>query len=215
MNVPVRGVYAITDCQDLDSVQLFHITERILHAGIAMLQYRDKATDPELRIYRANQLHKLCAACQVPFIINDDLELAQNIGADGVHLGRDDVSLASARKVLGSAAIIGVSCYNRLPDALLARDQGADYVAFGSFFPSRTKPGAVRALPELLVRAKDVLDIPLVAIGGITQENGGILVRSGADLLAIITGIYGEDNPEQAARNFNQIFDTYRENHHS
>lgn len=211
MDKPPRGIYAITDCQNLDSAQLFLVTEKILHAGIAMLQYRDKTSDRELRAARAHQLGRLCAARQVPFIINDDLELAQTTAADGIHLGRDDASLAAARDVLGTSAIIGVSCYNCLDNALRARDQGADYVAFGSFFPSRTKPDAVRADPELLGMAKSMMDIPLVAIGGITQENGEMLVRSGADMLAVISGIYGANDPEQATRNYNQLFTTGRE----
>jgi thiamine-phosphate pyrophosphorylase len=212
MNVPAQGVYAITDCQNLNTEQLLETTEEILQAGIAMLQYRDKTLDQKERIYRANQLRKLCITHHVPFIINDDLELALNVNADGIHLGKDDTSPKNARELLGSDFIIGVSCYNSMERALQARDYNADYVAFGSFFPSQTKPGAVRALPELLTQTRKIIDIPLVAIGGITLENGGILIDSGADLLAIISGIYGQTNPEQATRSYNQLFDTNMEN---
>jgi thiamine-phosphate pyrophosphorylase len=212
MNVPAQGVYAITDCQNLNSAQLFEITEEILRAGIAMLQYRDKTPDQKVRTYRANQLRKLCTTHHVPFIINDDLELARNVRADGIHLGKDDTSPVLARELLGCDSIIGISCYNSLERALQARDYNVDYVAFGSFFPSQTKPGAVRAIPELLTQAREMIDTPLVAIGGITLENGGILINSGADMLAIISGIYGQANPEQVTRSYKQLFDTNMEN---
>ena len=215
MKLPNHGVYAVTDCQNLDSVQLIDVTEKILQAGIAMLQYRDKGSDQEQRTYRANRLRKLCAAYQIPFIVNDDLELARSVRADGIHIGRDDTSPTHAREQLGADTIIGISCYNSLDNALLARDHGADYVAFGSFFPSPTKPDAVRAMPELLTQAREMIDIPLVAIGGITLENGGILINSGADMLAIISGIYGQANPEQVTRSYNQLFDTNMENNNS
>jgi len=215
MKLPSHGVYAITDCQNLDSVQPIDITEKILHAGIAMLQYRDKGSDQEQRTYRADRLRKLCMAYQVPFIVNDDLELARSVEADGIHIGRNDISPTHAREQIGADAIIGISCYNSLDNALQARDHGADYVAFGSFFPSQTKPDAVRATPELLAQARERVAIPLVAIGGITPENGGILVRSGATLLAIISGIYGQDDPIMATRKYNKLFDTNRENNNS
>ena len=144
----------------------------------------------------------------MPLIVNDDVALAAAVEAAGVHLGHNDAAPAAARDLLGPRAIIGVSCYNRLDLALAARDQGADYVAFGSFFPSSTKPLAVRADIDLLRRARRELRLPLVAIGGITPENGAVLVGAGADMLAVVTGVFGAPDPQAAARAYARLFDS-------
>jgi thiamine-phosphate pyrophosphorylase len=140
------------------------------------------------------------------FIVNDDAALARQSQADGVHLGREDTAPVQARARLGSRAIIGVSCYNELPRAQAAQEQGADYVAFGRFFPSRTKPQAVQAGPELLHEAKKKLRIPVVAIGGITPENGASLIAAGADALAVIEGVFGQADVRAAAERYAQLF---------
>jgi thiamine-phosphate pyrophosphorylase len=180
--------------------------------GARVIQYRDKARgragDTERRLAEARALHAVCHAAGVPFIINDDLALAAAVAANGIHLGRDDAAPAEARRLLGADAIIGVSCYDRLELAEAAQAAGADYVAFGSFFPSSTKPLAVRAGLDLLRRARDRIRVPLVAIGGITPENGAALIAAGADLLAVISGIFGGPDPRTAARRYASLFDT-------
>jgi thiamine-phosphate pyrophosphorylase len=140
------------------------------------------------------------------FIVNDDLDLAAAVGADGVHLGRDDAHPRRARHRLGRRALIGISCYNQLERAREAQALGADYAAFGRFFPSHTKPSAVQADPELLRRARREIDLPLVAIGGITPENAGFLLDAGADMLAVVDGVFGADDVRAAARSFTELF---------
>lgn len=174
-----------------------------------MVQYRDKGRDAPRRRAEAGALLALCRARSVPLIVNDDIDLAATIGADGVHLGRDDASLRHARERLGPRALIGVSCYNRLECAISAQAQGASYVAFGRFFPSPTKPGAAAAPVRLLREARPRVSLPIVAIGGITPENGGLLVRAGADLLAVISGVLGAADPARAAQAYQACFETY------
>jgi thiamine-phosphate pyrophosphorylase len=148
----------------------------------------------------------------VPLIINDDAQLAKAVGADGVHLGKDDGDIANARAVLGEAAIIGVSCYNSLDRAVTAQAQGASYVAFGRFFSSNTKPLAAPAQLDTLQQAKAVIKLPIVAIGGILPSNGLALIDAGADLLAVVGGLF--DNAlENAARQYHALFKNGVKNH--
>ena len=186
--------------------------ELAIAGGARVIQYRDKSGDlagnRERRLAEARALHAVCRRAGVPLIINDDATLAAAVAADGVHLGRDDGSPSEARRLLGSAAIIGVSCYNSLELAEAAQAAGADYVAFGSFFASSTKPLAVRADVGLLRRARQSIHLPLVAIGGITPENGAALIAAGADLLAVVSGLFGEPDPRSAAQAYAQLFDT-------
>ena len=154
----------------------------------------------------ARALNALCREHGVAFLINDDVRLAGTIGAAGVHLGRDDPDIGAARAVLGASALIGVSCYNELARAQAAQDAGADYVAFGRFFPSRTKPQAVPAAPELLRAARTALKIPIVAIGGITPENGASLIAAGADALAVIEGVFNQSDIRAAAERYARLF---------
>ncbi len=140
-------------------------------------------------------------------LINDDAELAHRIGADGVHIGKDDGGIASARKILGSKAIIGISCYNDINIALQAEANGVDYVAFGRFFPSTSKPLAAPAQIETLQQAKKQIKLPIVAIGGILPDNGEQLLTAGADILAVIGGIF-EHNPEQSAQSYMKLFNS-------
>ena len=175
--------------------------------GARIIQYRDKSSDQAKRLKEATALLTLCRAHDVPLIINDDLALAQQIGADGIHLGRDDITLQQARSELGASAIIGISCYNSLQHAQDAESAGASYVAFGRFFTSATKPHAVKAEIELLQQAKKTLSIPMVAIGGITPENGAQLVQAGADMLAVIQGVFAQQDIRHACHKFAKLFE--------
>jgi len=200
--VNLSGLYAIT----IPSENLLQQVEAAIAGGAAMIQYRDKCSDLSLRREQARQLSRICRAADIPLIINDDIELAAMVSAAGVHLGRDDVALKNARRDLGDEAIIGISCYNDFDLALQAQRQGADYIAFGSFFASPTKPLAVRADKSLLQRAKQELEIPVVAIGGITTDNGKPLIEAGADMLAVITALFAQADVEQASYSFVQLF---------
>lgn len=200
---PRRGLYVITREQDADDVVVRSVRQA-LQGGAAVVQLRDKVA--AARAQRAKLLVELCHAFGVPLIINDDVELALRSGADGVHLGRDDVSLTAARAALGPGSIIGMSCYDSPERAEAAAAQGADYVAFGRFFPSRTKPLATPAHLDTLRTAHARLTIPVVAIGGITTANGAELIAAGADLLAVVDAVFGEEEPEDAARRFQSLF---------
>lgn len=197
-----RGLYVITDGPRPD---LIPVVAQALAGGARVLQYRDKTRDHERRLTEARAIRALCAARQVPMIINDDVALAQAAGAAGVHLGEDDGDLAAARALLGQDAIIGVSCYDSLERARQLAAAGADYIAFGAFFPSPTKPHARRASFDLL-RQSAALGIPRVAIGGITPDNGGSLIDAGADYLAVISAVFGDPDVRGAATRFAQLF---------
>jgi thiamine-phosphate pyrophosphorylase len=200
------GLYAIADTQYLDDARLIPAVGEAIAGGARIVQYRDKKHVAADRARQAGELASLCRQHDALFIINDDVELAKQVQATGVHLGREDASFAQARAQLGPQAIIGVSCYNELVRALKAQSDGADYVAFGSFFPSRTKPQAVRAGLELLCEAKQKLRIPVVAIGGITPENGAHLLAAGADALAVVEGVFGQDDVRAAAERYTRLF---------
>lgn len=199
---PARGLYAITDGPRVD---LLTACEAALRGGAAVLQYRDKSADMERRRSEAAALAALCARYGAPLIINDDVELAAVIGAAGVHLGEHDGDLARARARLGNGAIIGVSCHDSLERARELAAAGADYLAFGAFFVSPTKPQARRAASGLLDAAA-ALGKPLVAIGGITPDNARPLIEAGADFVAAISGVFGDANPEAAARRYANLF---------
>lgn len=203
----LSGLYAITSCARPDSPALIEAVEQAVTGGAALVQYRDKSEDSSRRLAEAAALCALCRRHRIPFLINDDIALAVAVGADGVHLGQDDASLTEARVRLGPNALIGVSCYNRLELAQEAAAAGADYVAFGRFFPSRSKPDAVYADPELLRQARSALSIPVVAIGGITPDNGAGLLAAGADMLAVIDGLFGRPDIEAAARRYARLFE--------
>ncbi len=202
----LRGLYAITDPQLCPDSSLPDQVEHALAGGCRLIQFRDKRADRALRRALATRLLSSCRRHQALLIINDDVELAREIGADGVHLGKHDSNPQTARARLGGEALIGVSCYNRLDLALGAAAQGVDYVAFGRFFPSRSKPEAVQATPDLLTQARDAIDLPLVAIGGITPENGAPLIAAGADMLAVIHGVFGQPDVEAASRALSGLF---------
>lgn len=192
--LPTRGLYAVTDTSLTEERGLLACVEQALRGGAAAVQYRDKNADPATALSRARALLSLCRGYAVPLIINDDVALAQRVGADGVHVGRDDAAVRHAREALGAGAIVGASCYHDFTLAQRAVVDGASYVAFGRFFTSRTKPGKALATLELLHLARENLPVPVVAIGGITAGNGASLVAAGAHLLAVIHDLWsGED----------------------
>jgi len=202
--IRIKGLYAITP-DELDTAALLYKVRLALLGGAAVLQYRNKLADASLRAEQAGALRRLTREFGVPLIVNDDAALARHVEADGVHLGGEDGSVAEARALLGDAGIIGVSCYNRLPLAQEAVQQGADYVAFGAFFPSGVKPEAVAASLELLEQARQELQVPIVAIGGITAQNGAQLIEAGADALAVISAVFAATDIQDAARQFAEL----------
>jgi len=207
MTKQLSGLYAITDQTLGQGDQLYNQVQTAIMGGARIIQYRDKSSDHPRRAEEASQLLALCHAHNIPLIINDDLALAKQINADGVHLGHDDTDLQQARTALGASAIIGISCYNDLQRAVDADSAGADYVAFGRFFNSATKPHAIKAEIDLLRQAKKALSIPVVAIGGITPENGAQLVQAGADMLAVIQGVFAQQNIKLACTQFAKLFE--------
>lgn len=202
---PRRGLYAITP-DDPDTGRLLTRVETVLQAGAAWLQYRNKAANDDLRAEQAMALQPLCRNYGVPLIINDDWALAAAIDAAGAHLGEDDGELALARHELGEDALLGASCYDDPRLARRAVAAGANYVAFGAFFPSPTKPNARRATLELL-HDSTALGVPRVAIGGITPDNARPLVTAGADLLAVISGVFDAPDPAAAVRAYLSCFE--------
>ncbi|MEG1040120.1 MAG: thiamine phosphate synthase [Pseudomonas sp.] len=203
----LRGLYAITDSQLLAGRFLPYV-EAALEGGLNLLQYRDKSQDQARRLREAEALAELCARYKTPLIINDDAELAARLGV-GVHLGQTDGPLTPARTLLGRDAIVGSTCHAQLDLAEQAAREGASYVAFGRFFNSVTKPGAPAADTTLLAQARSRLKLPICAIGGITLDNAAPLVAHGADLLAVIHGLFGADSTQEVtrrARAFNALF---------
>jgi thiamine-phosphate pyrophosphorylase len=203
----LRGLYAIADTSQLRGSALLDAVAAALRGGARIIQYRDKTTRPQRR-EEAAALRKLCNENDALLIINDDVSLAAEVAADGVHLGREDIALDKARTSLGKETIVGVSCYNQMSRAQRLVHAGADYIAFGAFFDSPTKPEAISADIGLITAAKRGLHVPVVAIGGITPENGAALVNAGADALAVISGVFAQPDPEQAARRYAALFAT-------
>ncbi|OGS96886.1 MAG: thiamine-phosphate diphosphorylase [Gallionellales bacterium RIFCSPLOWO2_02_FULL_57_47] len=201
----ICGLYAITP-DEADTAELLRKVRLALLGGARVIQYRNKAAEAALRLFQAEALRELTREFDVPLIVNDDATLAQQVDADGVHLGGEDGSVSTTRALLGSGRLIGVSCYNRLALAHEAVLQGADYVAFGSFFTSTVKPDAVVATPDLLRQARRELAVPLVAIGGITAQNGVQLLESGANALAVISAVFSAPDIEGAAREFSNLY---------
>lgn len=201
----IRGLYAITP-DNLDTENLLFVTDQVLAGGAKIVQYRNKIATSELRQEQADVLAQLCREYQALCIINDHVDLAIAVNADGVHIGQDDASIIKARKKLGDKKIIGVSCYNQLELAAEAMRQGADYVAFGAFFASSTKPDAVTASIDLLSRAKQKLGLPIVTIGGITLSNAEILIDQGSDAIAVSNALFGSQDIQSTARAFSQLF---------
>ncbi len=202
----LRGLYAITDPQLLPGRQLLLGVEQALGGGARLIQYRDKLSNSADRHANARALCILCHNHGALFIVNDDIALARSTGADGVHLGRHDAPVQNAKNQLGRDSIVGISCHASLKDALTAEKLGASYVALGRFFPSQTKPDAPQAPIQLLADARARLGIPIVAIGGINQDNGRALIDAGCDMLAVVHGLFGNNNIQQHAQAFSQLF---------
>lgn len=203
----IHGLYAITDSHLIPPGELVPRVAEAIQGGAKVIQFRDKSDDSERKAWEAMDLLNICRTLNIPLIINDDVELAIQIGADGVHLGSDDYDIEQARQQLGDNILIGVSCYNHFDNAIDAVNKGADYIAFGRFFPSSTKPDAVQADLSLLERAKQELSVPVVAIGGITPENGASLIEAGADALAVIHGVFGQTDITAAAARYAALFE--------
>lgn len=204
MKFPHTGLYAITQTENKTCEQVVIEVAAAIKGGAAVIQYRDK--NPIDASYLAMELLTLCHSHHIPLIINDDIELAAKIGADGVHLGQNDGNINEARQRLGVGAIIGISCYNEVDLAVAAVNRGVNYVAFGRFFPSLSKPLARPAQINTLQIAKTVLKIPIVAIGGILPENGKPLLNAGANLLAVIGGVFDHADIENSARAYQALF---------
>jgi thiamine-phosphate pyrophosphorylase len=201
----IRGLYAITP-EESDSAVLAAKVRRALSGGARVVQYRSKHPQRAQRVSQAALLLGVCRSAGAMLIVNDDIDCAIEIGADGAHIGREDGDTAAARNRLGPALMLGVSCYDQLDLALAAEQAGADYVAFGSMFASGTKPAAVRAPLELITRARARLHVPIVAIGGITPENAGSVVAAGADAVAVISAVFDDTDVEAAAAAFSRLF---------
>jgi thiamine-phosphate pyrophosphorylase len=202
----LRGLYAVTP-DETDTRRLLALAERVLQGRPALMQYRNKFASPAQRGEQAAALLGVCRAAGVPLLINDDLALALEIGADGVHLGRDDGDPAAARHALGAGRILGVTCYSEFDRAQRGVAAGADYVAFGAMFASPSKPRAPRAPFALLGRARRELGVPVAAIGGITVDNAAEVIAAGADLLAVINDVFAAPDPAARVAAYRPLFD--------
>lgn len=183
----INGIYAITPNKTLDFNAVAAV---IIQHKISILQYRHKTTDTALKLTQAKRLQQLCWQYHTLFIINDDIDLAKKINADGVHLGKNDPAIAHARRQLGSKAIIGASCYNQIDLAQHAQNQGANYVAFGALFPSKTKPNAPHCPLAVIQQARQILSIPIIGIGGIDFDNQAAALAAGCDAVAMMNALF-------------------------
>ncbi len=202
----IRGLYALIDTTWLAPNDLASAALSVLQGGARLIQYRDKTATALERAERARALFAICRRAGAVFIVNDDVDLAFELMAHGVHVGAMDSTVGAARERLGPLAIIGASCYDSVVLAQRAADAGASYLAFGAFFPSATKPDA-READTLLLRKARVLKLPLVAIGGITPENAPELINAGADAIAVASGLIGGGDMEANARRYAQLFE--------
>ena len=201
----IKGLYAITpDSADLNT--LIQKTQLAIEGGAFMVQYRSKIHDRDVKMQQCAAILRLCREYDVPCIVNDDVEICRILKADGVHLGEKDDNIAEVRHILGEDAIIGSSCYDQLNRAKQAQKEGASYVAFGAVFPTPTKPNAPRTTLELLRKAKSEIQIPIVAIGGITMNNAHDVIETGIDAIAVITCLYESNSIKETAETFSQMF---------
>ena len=204
----LKGLYIVTDRQlSLDyGVPTEKLVAMAIEGGAKIIQYRNKQSALTIRRHEAKVLAVLCKEMGTTFLINDDIDLALEVDADGVHLGQSDTPLSNARKILGDNKIIGITCHNELDLAIQAEQQGANYVAFGRFYPSISKPTAPPASIDVLKSASEQLNIPICAIGGINQDNAEILIKQGADMLAVIYSVLGAKKVSQAAKQISKLF---------
>lgn len=208
----MRGLYLVTPNWD-DTARLLDVTAAALDAGAAMVQYRHKDASPELRSEQGGALLALCRRYQRPFIVNDHLALCLSLGADGLHVGGTDMSVAAARAELGPDKIVGASCYGDLQLAHAAWRAGASYVAFGGFYPSPVKKYTFTTAPSIIAEARAQIDLPVVVIGGMTPDNAAPLVEQGAHMVAAITSVYGAADPRAATRQFDALFARMEKGH--
>ena len=201
----LKGLYLVTPDWD-DTDRLLQVTQAALQGGAALLQYRHKTADASLRQIQATALVALCRRFGRPFIVNDHVDLCLTIGADGVHVGGTDATIAVVRAQVGPDLIVGASCYGDLALARSAHAAGASYVAYGGFYPSRVKKYPVTTDFDILAKSRAEVPLPTVVIGGMTPENSAPLVEAGADMVAAISSVYLADNPKQAAENFAALF---------
>ncbi|MCY4642930.1 MAG: thiamine phosphate synthase [Gammaproteobacteria bacterium] len=198
----LKGLYVIADTQSIRARDFLDTVESVLSVGTRIIQYRDKVNDQETRTVIGHKLRSLTRKHKSLLIINDDIELTRDIDADGVHLGKEDHGISETGTFLGAEKIIGASCYNEYGNAVQAVADGAAYIAFGSFFTSPTKPSAPLADTGLITRAKQELNIPVCAIGGITQDNVTPLLHAGADMIAVISGIFNSSSPVRSVQEY-------------
>ena len=201
----MKGLYLVTPDWD-DTEALIKATEMALTVGVGLLQYRHKTASGELRVEQASALLKLCRQLNVPFIVNDHIDLCLKLDADGIHVGGTDASVAVVRTLIGKEKILGASCYGDFSLAEQAQIAGASYVAFGGFYPSRVKKYEVSTPASIVSKAKAELTVPVCVIGGMTPENAKPLVREGADMVAAISSVYSAADIAAAVREFVAIF---------
>ena len=206
MQSKIAGLYAITPDLE-DTARLCQMVEASILGGASVVQYRNKVANEALRFAQASALLPICRQHQIPFIINDHLDLFLALDADGLHIGGDDGDISASKQRIGEHKILGVSCYTDFTNAEKAQKAGADYVAFGACFPSKTKPHAPRADLSLFAQAK-ALSVPAVAIGGITLENADSVIKAGASAIAVIGELFNRDLEETktVAQQFSSLF---------
>ncbi|OGA33232.1 MAG: thiamine-phosphate diphosphorylase [Betaproteobacteria bacterium RIFCSPLOWO2_12_FULL_62_13b] len=209
MKCKLAGLYAITPDEPRTDILVDKVSQA-LRGGASSVQYRNKTAGPELRLEQGRALAALCRAAGAAFIVNDDVALALELGADGAHLGADDGDLAEARRRLGLDKLLGASCYNRIELAEAAAQAGVNYLAFGSVFSSSTKPGAVRAPLSLFAEARRSFALPLVAIGGITLQNASQVFAAGADVVAVISAVFDAADVAERAAGFTRLYQQQR-----
>ncbi|HZX13795.1 MAG TPA: thiamine phosphate synthase [Thermodesulfobacteriota bacterium] len=203
----LKGLYVITDKKLIPRDRFIETVEKVIRGGAKIIQLREKDTPEEEIIRLGKELLKITRKYGIPLIINDSPKLAVEVGADGVHLGKDDPGIIEARRLLGSEVIIGVSCYGEIERGLRAEREGADYLAFGTPFFTPTKPDRKPTPLEVLKEAKrKIKTIPIFAIGGITKENAQSVLETGVDGIAVITAVFSSPNPEEAARSLAEFF---------
>ena len=201
----IKGLYAITpDSADLNT--LIQKTQLAIEGGAFMVQYRSKIQDRDVKMQQCAAILRLCRDYKIPCIVNDDVDMCRILEADGVHLGEKDDNIAEVRRILGEDAIIGSSCYDQLNRAKQAQKEGASYVAFGAMFETSSKPNAPRATLELLREAKSQIQIPIVAIGGITVNNARDVIKTGIDAIAVITSLFEAKTIKETAETFVKMF---------
>lgn len=201
----LRGLYIVTPDWD-DTGKLVEATEQAIRGGARLVQYRHKTAAADLRKEQASALLQVCRRHDTPFIINDHVDLCMELDAEGIHVGGTDASVADVRARVGKDKIVGASCYGTLQLARDAYAAGATYVAFGGFYPSRVKKYDFRTAPEIVAESKKEIPLPVVVIGGMTQENCLPLIAQGTDMVAAISSVYMTDDPEAAARRFADLF---------